>query len=201
MGIDVWRQRGSRADVADPSPSSAKPIEGVRPSPVHPESGHAATRIRVPARVRASEREPPATHPAEEPDAYTVLCLSNAGNEGAVVIAAPRDLRTGRRFAADLLASVTGVWGGELRQILFDWPQPGLDGSRTAAAKALGAFVDKQVADLGDGTVLIGAEVVERLGSRELPEHWLVTPRFDELMTSGEAKRALWRELARHASS
>lgn len=101
--------------------------------------------------------------------------------------------KTERRFALDVLAAASGVFGGETAQLAFDWPQPGVENNPDTARRALAAFVAKQLGDRPDGQVLIGAEVVERLEAA--PDGCLVLPAMAELMVDGERKRALWQAL------
>lgn len=179
MGVDVWRERCTAAGPVPLAPRQKRAEPGADRGP--------------------ADRVEPSPDAVEAPvSAFSVLCLKK-GN--AVLIAEPRDLKTGRRFAVDLLSSVAGIWGGRHDQLVFDWPQPGIDGARAAAARALRAFVDKQAADSPDGIVLVAQEVVDRLGAVQVPDRWLVIPVFDELMTRGDMKRALWSELARRATS
>jgi hypothetical protein len=196
MGVDVWRERCTAAGLA--------PLEApVAAVPVRKALGRDRGGPR--ADVGPADRAEHALAAASAPDAgqaqvsaFSVLCLRK---DNAVLIAEPRDLKTGRRFAVDLLSSVTGTWGGRHDQLVFDWPQPGIDGSRGAAERALRAFVDKQAADSPDGIVMVAQEVVDRLGTVQVPDRWVVIPVFDELMTRGEMKRTLWGELARRATS
>lgn len=127
--------------------------------------------------------------------------MLSLSRDGAALLAQPADPKAARRFAADLLAAITGVWGGQCRQLIFEWPQAGIDASEESMAKALGAFVAKQVSDNDGGLTLIGAEVVDRLGRVPVPDECLVIPAIDELMINGEKKRALWQEIVRRSDS
>lgn len=202
MGVDVWRERCTAAGSApQEAPIAAEPDRKA------PGRHHGEPRADVgPADpVEHALQAGSAPKASSAPDtgearvsAFSVLCLKK---DNAVLIAEPRDLKTGRRFAVDLLSSVSGVWGGHHNQLVFDWPQPGIDGSRAAAERALRAFVDKQAADSPDGIVMVAKEVVDRLGTVQVSDRWVVIPVFDELMTRGELKRVLWGELARRATS
>jgi hypothetical protein len=208
MGVDVWRERQSGVGGPAESEVEAHHIAGPADAALttalaEPERAVAEAEVaeaevaeaEVKAEVESIEtpvRPPPiqslegggATSIATEP--FAVLCLSR---EGAVLLSQPSDLRAARRFGADLLAAVTGVWGGQSDQLIFEWPQPGIDASAESMSKALGAFVIKQVGDNADGLTLVGAEVVERLGRVPVPDECMVIPAIDELMTSGDLKR------------
>lgn len=127
---------------------------------------------------------------------FTVLCLAK---EDSLLLIEPTDLRAGRRFGADLLAAVTGNWADAARQLLFEWPQAGIANDELSVSKALGAFVSRQLGESGVRMKLVGSEVLERLGT--MPEECLVTAPTDQLMTDGELKRALWKEISRRARS
>ena len=98
-----------------------------------------------------------------------------------------------RRFALDILAASSGVFGGESAQLSFDWPQPGVDNNPSSARKALGAFMSKQLSDQDPALVLIGREVAAHL--EQTPAASIELPPLAELMVDGDLKRALWAEL------
>lgn len=122
---------------------------------------------------------------------FMVICLSKGD---ALILIEPTDVKTGRRFAVDVLSAVSGIWGGSVAQLAFDWPQPGIANNEATVTRALGAFISKQVSDNGDGITLIGGELVKRLS--EPPDGCVILPPIDALMTQGELKRTLWAELS-----
>ena len=196
MGVDVWRVR-RQADDAGPAEAEIQPL-------TETETTAEADAVKAPvqplpepavAPVRKAPDEGADTSTTIEP--FAVVCLSR---EGAVLLSQPSDLKAARRFGADLLAAVTGIWGGQSDQLVFEWPQPGIDASAESMSRALGAFVIKQVGDNADGLTLVSAEVVERLGRVPVPEECLVIPAIDELMTNGDLKRTLWQEIVRRSN-
>ncbi len=197
MGIDVWRARrmgDETGSAAQAAPTPARSRQASRAAAVareaSPPTENPAVQRHAIARQNAAVQQP-------EIAPFNVLCLSNPG---AVLLVESGDVRSARRFAADLLAAVTGVWGGEMHQLVFEWPQPGIAPSSDAIARALGAFVNKQLADNAGALVMVGREVADRLSAAALPEHCLVLPSFDALMTDGSLKRALWQDLASRRS-
>jgi len=208
MGVDVWRRRRTGSD--DSGEGSGKKASGKKASDKKTSGNKQPVKKPLPAAVAADRsglddvsaavgREPEQKAPdAAGVPAFKVLSLLR---EGALLVVEPAEIRTGRRFAADLLAAVTGLWGGESRQLVFDWPQAGIENTRESMSRALAAFVNKQISDNEDGLTLIGAEVVDRLGQAPVPEDCLVLPPFEELMTRGELKRSLWKEIGRRRKS
>ena len=184
IGIDVWRLRPARG--SELSMPSGKPAEAPQAAA---EARTEAPTVR-PAQTATSKRPDTTTGPAIAP-----FCVLSLLREGVLLLTESTDLRNARRFGSDLLAACSGVWGGESRQLIFEWPQPGLDSAGPAMSRALGAFVAKQLDDLGDGTVLMDANIAGRL---EQPDHrCLVIPPLDELMTDGDKKRGVWQEIVR----
>ncbi|MGE0625805.1 MAG: hypothetical protein AB7I04_14615 [Pseudomonadales bacterium] len=207
MGIDVWHARRP----AGPEPSSRVEVDASPAAHAHAQDeapARAARAVLEDARVAGARSGtstagaparsvPEATAARERPAAsgvapFSVLCLSKAG---ALLLIEPADPRAARRFAADLLAAATGVWGGETQQLRFEWPQPGIAPTADAVARALGAFVGKQLADSDGALVLVGAEVADRLAPGTLPADCLLLPPIDALMTDGSLKRALWQKV------
>jgi hypothetical protein len=228
MGIDVWRPRRQGSTGSEPEPVRTADAAGsVVTQTAAGTSAQAAKALLaegVTARQAAAPQEVPdkkpgasmpgpaagpahnpadaRIHPASSPPApgvrpFTVWCFSRPG---ALLLIETADPRAARRFAADLLAALTGIWGGETEQLRFEWPQPGLSPSEDSVTRALAAFVGKQVGDNGDALVLVGAEVADRLAASTLPESCLVLPRFDTLMTDGACKRALWQDVGSRRS-
>lgn len=212
MGIDIWRLRGRpaaaeanvqaaavetvtgpdiREDEAGRSGSSTNPAMGRRP--VHPaEDG----RQRPPNRERPADGRPP-RGPAVAP--FAVLSVAKAG---ARLIVCSEENRTVRRFAADLLAAATGVWGGRSRLLRFDWPQPGIENTQSTLERALTAFVERQLAESPDDELcLVSSDVLDRVDQARLPEGFLVLPPVSELMSSAALKRSVWKGIRAHIGS
>jgi len=199
MGVDVWLARGGAveplAELSVPQGDSATtriPIATEQHArPVTPASSEPA-----PSKPPATVPDPAATQPrtAGSPIApFSVLCLSKGR---VLMFVEPGQSRAARRFALDLLAASSGVWGGESAHLAFDWPQPGIDNNPLTVRKALSAFVAKQLGDQNPSLVLIGREVAERL--EQIPDDSIVLAPLPELMVEGELKRALWTELEGH---
>lgn len=191
MGIDVWYARAALGQAAPSSPDISPdiPTSTAVQEPAHPASSGSAPSVPE----RSPVRQPVATSVAP----FTVLCLAR---DGAMLLIETADPRAARRFAADLLAAVTGVWGGETRQLRFEWPQPGIAPSADAVARALGAFVGKQLGDHEGALVLAGREVADRLAPGVLPADCVLLPPFDVLMTDGALKRTLWQDVGSRRS-
>ncbi len=170
MGVDVWLARTGPADplseLSVPRVSVPEDLPVERPGP-------------APAR---------AAGPAVAP--FSVACLSK-GPVLMLIELGPS--KAARRFALDLLAAGSGMFGGESTQLAFDWPQPGVDNNAEAVRKALSAFLSKQIDDLDPSTLLIGREVADRLG--QVPDGCILLAPLAELMVDGQKKRSLWTEL------
>ena len=181
------------ADLSPAEPSPAGSAEPTRES--------ASVRSRAPAEA-AGTPSPGAAHLPDQPALpsqvgapvapFRVSCLTK-GDVLLLVLSEGGESRAARRFALDLLSAASGIWGGEAAQLAFDWPQPGIENNAETQRKALGAFVAKQIGDHDGGLMLIGAEVVERLS--ETPAGALILAPLEALMTRGELKRELWREI------
>jgi hypothetical protein len=183
MGVDVWLARsGPGEQLAELSAATVGPTASAVQQKVPP-----------PAADRVEPAEPPVTQPqpAGSPVApFSVLCLVKGR---ALMLVELGESRSARRFALDVLAASSGIWGGESTHLAFDWPQPGVENQPGTVRKALGAFVSKQLGDHQPSLVLIGREVAERL--EQIPDGSVVLAPFAELMVEGEQKRALWAEL------
>ena len=190
LGVDVWLTRGAPA-LEEAAPAAQRlPQTGRNPAAaVAAELRAPAVEPELPGRPVVSADKQPA--PAAPVRPFTVICLSKGD---VLMLIEPADLRAGHRFAADVLSALSGIWGGSMTKLAFEWPQPGIANDAQSVRRALGAFVSKQVGDNGDGLTLIGGELVERLPG--VPEGCVILPPIDALMTRGELKRALWEELA-----
>ena len=207
MGIDVWRLRAragtAEADSAVVAARAARAVLGARDAealPADPPGKRAAVRpgddpdrgerLGHPV-LEGKEAGRSAREAAVAP--FAVLCLTRAGVR---LIVLGDDNRSVRRFAADLLAAATGVWGGRSELIRFDWPQPGIDNTRTAQRRALTAFVERQLAESpDDGLCLVDSDVLNRVSQERLPTGYLVLPSLEELMSSAVLKRSVWESI------
>ncbi|HEX7037523.1 MAG TPA: hypothetical protein VF210_17270 [Pseudomonadales bacterium] len=111
-----------------------------------------------------------------------------------------RDLR----LAQDVLAAATGDWRTRPARRPFRWPPELGDAAAVAAApdagaRALRAFVAKDVADHGAKLLLCTDAVRPRLGDDWPDVRLLVMPSLEQLGRDPDAKRALWSALAERA--
>ncbi len=121
---------------------------------------------------------------------FSVVCLAKGD---VLLLVEPGSSRAALRFALDLLSAASGIWGGELDQLNFDWPQPGIDDNAAACGRALSAFLGKQINDRDPALIIMGSEMAGRL--EQVPEGSVLLPPFASLMTRGELKRELWTAL------
>ena len=198
MGVDVWLPRtGPLEPLAELSAGLAAPAEtetaeqrsdsaGTEPAaPVPP------ARVRQPVPSAPTDRETTGrTGSGAALAPFSVLCLSKGP---ALMLVEPGQSKAARRFCLDVLAAASGLYGGESVQVVFNWPQPGVENDLLSAKKALGAFVAKQLGDQAPELVLVDAISAERLES--LPEGSLLLAPVPELMVDAAKKRTLWLEL------
>ncbi len=194
MGVDVWLlRRAEAAASAELSvPADAAPSGGPAPEPVERHRRRLAKAPAEPARTPAPAVEAaPPTRPVGPPvPPFSVVCLS----KGPVLMLVELEpAKAVRRFALDVLAASSGMFGGKSAQLAFDWPQPGIGNDERSMRKALGAFVAKQLGDQAPARVLISRPVAERL--EQIPEGTILLAPLAELMVDGRQKRALWEEL------
>jgi hypothetical protein len=196
MGVDVWLLR-RRADEALPGLSApgGQVVAGAREQPtVQTDSVKAALKATAVGKGRGlppAETTSTPVRSAGRPVApFSVFCLSK-GPVLMLVELGPS--KAARRFALDVLAASSGIYGGDTAQLAFEWPQPGVDNNPQTLKKALGAFVAKQLSDQAPSRVLIGQEVSARL--EQIPDGSIELAPLAELMVDGERKRALWAEL------
>jgi len=210
LGIDVWRLRPGADNVVN------APGRQVESSPEHAVSETTSTReaslTEVPPQERPAQKDPagkPAVPLMKVPDPiddFTVVCVRRGD---ATYVMCTSDLQgrekvglnAARRFALDVLAIMAGSRGmaekpGQpVSELVFDWPQPGVDNTREHASKALGAFVDKQLDDAGSGPFAVCEKVARLLADDALPGSVIRTPDLIRLLHDGELKKALWRQL------
>lgn len=195
MGVDVWLLRHAADDASPALSGPDKPVvAGERDLPtVQADSVGAVlkaptgTGSDLPLEETTSTLVRPAGRPVA---AFSVFCLSK-GPVLMLVELGPS--KAARRFALDVLAASSGIYGGDTAQLAFEWPQPGVDNNPETLKKALGAFVSKQLSDHAPSRVLISQEVSARL--EQIPDGCIELPPLSELMVDGEGKRALWAKL------
>ena len=111
--------------------------------------------------------------------------------------ASRRDLR----LAMDVLGAAAGDFRAKPASRRFDWPPPGAEstvadgGSGQAGARALLAFVDKDLADHGVRRVLCTAGLDGRLPPLPAGVERVIVPELAALGPDPAAKRALWQTL------
>ena len=212
MGIDVWRLRGHPAAAeasvqevaveAVAGPDIRDDETGRSGSPANPAMDRQPVQPAEDGRQIPPKRDRPADgKPSRSPAVapFAVLSLTKAG---ARLIVCSDENRAVRRFAADLLAAATGVWGGRSRLLRFDWPQPGIENTQSTLQRALTAFVERQLAESpDDGICLVSSDVLDRVDQARLPEGFLVLPPVGELMSSAELKRTVWKSIRAHIGS
>lgn len=197
MGIDVWRLRtdGLQQEVLDAAASeSASGPQAVVESPGS--RGQTAAAVESNARTAAPATEAPVEAPVEgKPVApFNVVSLAD---EGGLLLFQSADLKSARRFAVDLLAAVTGSWSRNFRQLVFAWPQPGIENTHASMVKALAAFVDKQIHDAGSNRVLVSAELLQSLDQSWPDVEIQPLPEIDRLMVDAELKKSAWLEISK----
>jgi hypothetical protein len=134
---------------------------------------------------------------------FCVLCLQ-AGS--ALLLLETGDLKRARRLGADILASCKATWPIEFSETVFTWPQGVLPGTSGSGNRALGAFISRQVDELGvASTVLVCERVQARLpqmvaGMVSGAGRVVVVPAFSRLLVDEAAKRDLWRRIQTPAS-
>ena len=100
-------------------------------------------------------------------------------------------------MASDLLLAVQShdTQPNVIAPMHFRW-----EGDVLSSARALRAFVAKQLADSGARLVLCAAQLLSQIGD-ELQECAVVElPALDELIADGARKRELWQQIQNHQS-
>lgn len=177
---------GGDASISDGSQPGGEQGSGVRgqktaPTPVEPTEAA------------------PTPSAAEAP--WTVLSLA----VGGVVMLVDGGLgRRDQRLAQDVLAAAAGQWRARPVRRPFRWPPElgeaaSVASAPDAGARALRAFIDKDLAD-HQATLLICTEAVhQRLTGDWSDGRLLVIPDLARLGADPQAKRTLWRTLAERA--
>lgn len=207
LGIVPWQLRVLAGSIGLPR-SEAVDDAGRDVQPPAPEAAagdgrsSAATRPSAEAGAAAEPRQivEPATaaEPLEEP--WSALSLVSGG----ALLLVPGDAsRRDLRLAMDVLGAAAGDFRARPASRRFDWPPPGAegtlvaDGSGQAGARALLAFVDKDLADHGVRRVLCTAGLEDRLPPLPDGVDRITVPELAALGQDPDAKRALWQALGR----
>ena len=200
LGIDVWVRRALKPPAPERTASTRVRRETSRrlPKPLdHPPpavgSGAAARPVvEVPPRF-------PVQEPAAEPDAppaFRIRCF----RYGRVFAAIGEDAWPRRRFLLGVALALNGFERAERQQIVFEWPQPGVDPH--ASGRSFRAFFRHQTR-AGERALLSGARVPTLLGHETPTQTCLLN---DTLYVAPQApdaiaKKALWRLIqSRHGT-
>jgi len=207
LGIVPWQLRVLAGALGSPGSVEADDTErDLQPAasepPARRERPSAATQPSIEAGVSAEPRTGAEPGTAAEPREASWSALSLVSG-GALLLVAGDASRRDLRLAMDVLGAAAGDFRAKPASRRFDWPPPGAegalaaDGSGQAGARALLAFVDKDLADHGVRWVLCSAGLEERLPP--LPEgvDRVTVPELATLGQDPDAKRALWQALKR----
>lgn len=187
-----------RSAASEPAASGPAAPEPAAPEPAAPEP--AASEAAAPELAASAATPRPAASPREEP--WSVLSLVCGG---ALLLVAGDAPRRDLRLAMDVLGAAAGDFRAKPVSRRFDWPPPGAEetlaagGPGSAGARALLAFVDKDLADHGVRRVLCSAGVEARLPPLPDGIDRVTVPELAALGQDPDAKRALWRTLKRGA--
>ncbi|HAR29892.1 MAG TPA: hypothetical protein DCR65_00110 [Gammaproteobacteria bacterium] len=198
LGIEVWRLRSTqaesvaRAQVIEPHTDRelARAAAPLASAPVAP----------APSAAAAGPNSANTPHPAREPSAIPALRVEGYGLAlpGAVLLLAGRPVGRDARFARDLLAAAAGSYAAEPELRRFEWPPalplPGTQ-SPDAAQRALAAFLDKLLQDMGAKALLVEAAIAEMLPAAFADVLVVRFPNLSGLAREGAAKRAVWSSL------
>jgi len=210
LGIVPWQLRvlagatGSlRSVAADAAAAASEPAarRGQPQPPVEPEA-QAARHQRQSASAERAAAPPAAAHPSAEPreEPWSALSLVSGG---ALLLVSGDASRRDLRLAMDVLGAAAGDFRARPATRRFDWPPPGAEGtladggSGHAGARALLAFVDKDLTDHGVRRVLCTAGIDARLPPLAEDIDRVAVPELATLGQDPDAKRALWQALER----
>jgi len=203
-GATVPRPRSGPA--AAPAAGSPRGQESRSDQVAEPAVGHAAD-VRESRSVdrsytegsRSEDRSGRVTRPA--PEAVEPFSVLSFACDGVVVLLDRVPTARERQLVRDLCAAATGVWDREPAQRRFDWPPaviiPGAE-DRSAADRALRAFVGGELADHGCTLVLLGAALAARLGELRQAGERLVIADLVEFGRDAAEKRRVWAALGRY---
>lgn len=221
LDIDVWVSRGKGghqglsesvsasapgaavAPAADPGDGVSALTRQVRETLREPVEGrHKRAPSAPPVQPSVPPAEPMADKPAADsaPDLPDTQILSLRCS-GLLLLVEVQGLKYARRLATDLLRAAAGDWQSALEQTVFDWHPDKVGSAGVSGRRALAAFVDKQLDDLGrEKSVLlcerVAAMLPELAGSLSSRDHHTIrVPALQALAGDGEAKRILWQQI------
>jgi hypothetical protein len=207
MAIDVWRLRADshRQDFIEVA-ANAEEVGGDA-GQIRQEAGLTSPGIQeqtspaaesTAATLVPGDPGEPAEPGMAESDAGPVpeFNVVSLADEGGLLLFQSADLKSPRRFAVDLLAAATGRWSRDYRQLVFAWPQAGIENTNASMVKALAAFVEKQINDAPSNRVLVTAELFQRLDRSWPAVDIQKIPEIDKLMVDAELKKVVWLEIS-----
>jgi hypothetical protein len=216
LGVDVWStrrdplvlQEGTVAGEKVGQPSATSPVaedfsdltRQLRGELAQPTRRPVATAAAATPAAAAPEVKPVRTGGAGATDlrATRVLSLRTAS---LLLLVEVQDLKYARRLASDLLLAGAGDWQSRPEQTVFDWHPRQAGSAGVSGLRALAAFIDKQLDDLGsDRGVLVCQQVLDLLPDladaiNRRNHDYVAMPALRELVQDGEAKRTLWRKI------
>lgn len=137
-----------------------------------------------------------ARRPGAEPAPFAVVSLSVPG---VTLLLEGRPGPRAARIARDLFGAAGARWDAEPAYREFDWPPaPGLPvvTGPDAARRALGAFVEKELADHQPRLLLVAESLAARLDTTPAGIRRVLLPDLDRLAVDAQAKRKVWSALA-----
>jgi hypothetical protein len=186
LEVDVWVRRGQA--VVEPGASS-EPITD------------------QPVALSAESVEP--AEPAAEPTSAASVRVSDFSLDllglhcAHALVIGELPLPEDRRFARDVLATLSGISGEESTQTPFQWPQSSRgEQGRDAAGNALEAFLRGQVERAGVRVIVLFGDALRGLLLADLDAgdqrvvfadaQCVLTGSTEQLRNSAERKRNLW---------
>ena len=199
MGIDRWRLRPNAAPLADPrAPETRAPEQTAgaagAASAYSPATDRQPVARPVPGIDTAIARRPQPVAEHREVAPFTAVCLV-VGT--AMLVAELPDRRLPGKFLSDLLAVISGGAPAVPGQVVFNWPQPGVEPGTGHAGRALAAFLDKQLEDAAPRRLLVCESTCHRVPDFRWPDGTVVMPELARVVADGALKQALWERLQR----
>ena len=216
LGVDVWltrrgplaqpegrvagekvEQPSARPSAADDLSDLSRQLRGELAQPVLRPAAKAAAA--TPA-TGVPEATPARSIRAGGTDLRATRVLS-LRTESLLLLVEVQDLKYARRLASDLLLASAGDWRSRPEQTIFDWHPRQAGSAGVSGLRALAAFIDKQLDDLGrDRGVIVCQQVLDLLPDladaiSRRNHDYVAMPALRELVQDGEAKRTLWRKI------
>ncbi len=213
MGIDVWFQRPTSAELATRRAETTTVLRGATPAErsrrepprrgapddeAKPVSDVQPTSV-IQTEVGASPQTLALSSSDPQAAPFALLCFRNSA---AMLFCPAPMVRTRQRLARDILDSVAllqGAAAGSVQMTEFVYPpqQQPREGQGVAVAppdRVLRAFLGRQLAGIAEPHLLICADALTRFtGWFEQPHR--VIPALDDLYGDAGRKRTLWQEL------